>query len=187
MARRNVPQGMPAGGMPPQAMSQRGSAPMMAQQATSMSQPIFGMQATAARNPNAGPMGMQQVQSAQQQMQGAMPQRQMQNPYGGGIGAAIGDLQSMFGGMGSNIGTAIAGMYGARPTQQQSGFAVAAQNNPLNPNRQQQQMPAQMQQQFSQPYIGAVRGMSGASGNQQQAALSAQNNPFNPNRRQQLI
>jgi hypothetical protein len=112
----------------------------------------------------------------------------------------------MFGGMGSNIGTAIAGMYGARPTQQQSGFAVAAQNNPLNPNRQQQsgfavaaqnnpfnpnrqqqQMPAQMQQQFSQPYIGAVRGMSGAAGNQQQAALSAQNNPFNPNRRQQLI
>jgi hypothetical protein len=126
------------------AMAQRGPVSTMAQQAPAQGvrSPIGLQQAfnqfqsgTYQPRPNnfafqqqpQMPAGSgQQMQAAQMQMEAA--RRQQAPTTFGGIGAAIGDLQSMFGGMGSNIGTAIAGLYGARPTQQRTGLRGAFSN-----------------------------------------------------------
>jgi hypothetical protein len=155
MAGRNAPRGMPAGPMPPQAMPQRG---MPQPQANNF---------TFQQQPQMPPGGMQQMQAAQRQMQAAMPQRQMmQNPQGGGIGAAINSIQSMFGGQ--NIGNAIAGMMGTPGKPQfQGNFSQQAANLQKFGNV----SPAQMQQAMANPWM---QQQMAAAPSRQQMALAQQ-------------
>ena len=181
MAGRNAPQGMPAGGMPPQAMPQRGMP-----QARPSLQNAFSQFQSGTYQPRANnfafqqqpqmPAGFgQQMQAAQQQMQGAMPQRQMQNPYGGGIGAAIGDLQAMFGGGGGNIGNTIAGiMGGGMSNQQRFGLAPSPERMASAAAGAQQfgsVSPAQMQQAMANPWM---QQQMAAAPSRQQMALAQQ-------------
>ena len=174
MTGRNAPQGMPTGGMPPQAMPQRGMPQARPSLQNAFSQFQAGTYQPRANNfafqqqPQMPAGGMQQMQAAQQQMQAAMPQRQMaQSPYGGGIGAAIGDLQAMFGRKGQNIDAAIAAMMGAQKNPQ---FQV-------DPSRQADAQrfgtvsPAQMQQAMANPWM---QQQMAAAPSRQQMALAQQ-------------